>query len=457
MSNIVKTLNSADRLAVVDGLSNKSKEINLGGVKEFVLAQSVAVKRRRMVTVAIGNSITKQSAWTSSGIPSRAEIHQANALCGGQVPMRFKMMTPADPTKCDRYGIYGYSQKRSDEILAEIQTQWLDPLDAAGIIPDLVIIHALFENDLIQGIDPVVILGNLTKLIRIIRAKWPGAFIELVCPRPSTSYNTAAKIAAYKTVRDFCLAMDDGIVFFTSRSDVYEDPANPGWPIMTPGSNWTNSDDGLHPSTKSTVALARVQAATKLRMAAVFICENKIISNNFVMTGSQAVSAGANQSGTMPLNVTVGNSGNVTKVCTAEDPGFLISHNSIAATAGPASLDLGFVQFASLSVSGSTQISPFATFEIVSGAENLRNIVLKPRITDGGGQQATSATLGLTDATTEKEPDWRNGDIYTVWHPPIIALSGALVSVSDYTYPQAKISGGGFEVRCLNHGVEIVA
>jgi len=421
----------------------------------------------QLVTIAIGNSITNTSRYDSAGanlgITSRSEIHRSNALCGGTVPMRFKIVTPVDGSPsghCDKYSIYGYSSKRSDEMWADLATTLLAPMDAAGVVPDLVVLHSLFENDLMQvngtTITSETIIATLEKFIRLTKNKWPGAIIHLVCPRPNNSYTD---YGAYFAVRDYCLSLDDGYSIFVSRADVYEDKKKPG---KVAGGSPAWSADGVHPSTRGAMALARVQALTLLRISSAFKALGKTVSTNFTMDGTATITSGTNQSGTMPTSVTYSAPGSnitlSTRVGSANQPGFQLDFN-VQGQAGPASIDIGNANMSAADITGATQISVFATIKVLSGGANLRDIVMKPRIIDGGGTQAIGAagTLGMSSTTADLEPDWIDGDIYMIKHPPIVAVSGALTGATCYIYPTVKAAGGTCSIEIVSWGVEVVS
>jgi hypothetical protein len=461
-----------------------------------------------MVTVACGNSITVQSQFTGSFYPTKSEVHWANILSGS--PMNFKLMTAS--TRADKLGVYGYSGATLATILTDLDTNWFAPLKTANIIPDLVIGHALVENDIITR-TTAQISASILSWLRNVQNRWPGAKVLLVTPRPSFSFNTTQLVQTYQGVRDYMLSLDNGRDIFVARGDVYEsatDPAKPDYISFTgsisgttltvtsvtgtikQGSQITDSsgtdygrvsyfgtgtggagtyiltasntvasktfyhspytDTSVHPNARGALLLARQQAFVLNRIANVWKQSYGAISNNIALDGT-AAATGTNLSGTAPTGVSITGSATFTVAATAEQPGFKLSlsANPVVGSANP--LQNGSIVLGSISATG-TQVSNYMVVEIVSGAENLRSFEVWPRITDGSG---SPFQYYIQDQVGDAEPDFRNGDILTYRTPPILAVSGSISSVQNYIVSRIKLAGGTAVVRVISQGVGIVS
>jgi hypothetical protein len=461
-----------------------------------------------MVTVACGNSITAQSKYSGSYFGTKSEIHWANVLSGA--PMNFKLMTAS--TRADKFGIYGYSGATLATILGDLDTNWFTPLKTANIIPDLVIGHALVEND-ISSRTTAQISASILSWLRNVQNRWPGARVLLVTPRPSFLFNTAQIVQTYQGVRDYMLSLDNGKDVFVARGDVYEsdtDPAKPDYISFTgsisgttltvtsvtgtirqgsqitdaSGTDYgrvsyfgtgtggagtyilTNSntvasktlyhapytDAQVHPNARGSVLLAREQASVLNRIASVWKQSYGAISNNIALDGT-AAATGTNVSGTAPTGVSITGISTCTVVATAEQPGFKFSISCSPVVGSATPLGNDNTTLGSIAVSA-TQISNYIIVEIVSGAEYLRAFEIKPRITDGSG---SPFQYYIQDQTNDTEPDFQNGDILTYRTPPIIATSGSLSATQNYIGGRIKLSGGTAVVRILSQGVGIVS
>jgi hypothetical protein len=461
-----------------------------------------------MVTVACGNSITAQSKYTGSYFQTKAEIHWANVLSGS--PMNFKLMTAS--TRADKFGVYGYSGATLATILTDLDTNWFAPLKTANIIPDLVIGHALTENDI--GTRTVAqITASILSWLRNVQNRWPGARVLLVTPRPSFGFNTTQVVQTYQGVRDYMLSLDNGRDIFVARGDVYEsatDPAKPDYITFTgsisgttltvtsvtgtimQGSQITDSlgndygrvsyfgtgtggagtyiltnsntvasktlyhapytDVSVHPNARGSLLLARQQAFVLNRIANVWKQSYGAISNNIALDGT-AAATGTNVSGTAPTGVSITGSATCVLGVTAEQPGFKLNITCSPVSASNVPLGNGAITMGSIATTA-TQVSLFMVVEIVSGAENLRAFEPQPRIADGSGN---SFQYYIQDQVGDTEPDFRNGDILTYRTPPFIAVSGSISAVQTYLGGRIKLAGGTAVVRILSQGVGIVS
>lgn len=413
------------------------KPISLGGIS------------KRLVTVAIGNSIAAQSKEYMDGFGrflTYGELEVANALSGSV--MTYPRITAT--TRADRNGIYGYSGQTLSTILTDLVAQLFSPLNAASVSPDLIIGLALVENDIAIGAGRTFeqIKKDIDTYLRTLSVFYPTARHLLCTPRPSYSYDTEAKKAVYTQVRDYMLSLDDGARILTARLDGYENPENVGTPLAG------YTDVSVHPNARGTLVNARRIAATLRRLASAVYDTKPGLSGNPALTGSVAAS-GTNTTGTMPTGSGAGGFENGTYVHTAENPGWKIDITAKAKVGGvEPPVDLGGHELGSTALpAGVKKLEVFAEVEIVSGAENLRWIELLSRLTDGTGQDFW---YHITSTTGMAEPDWRDGDKLTLTRPWVAARTGDFSLARPYIKTTPKLNGGRYVIRVLSQGVRPV-
>lgn len=404
----------------------------------------------QMLTVAAGNSISAQSKYLGSYWGINGELQVANMLAGA--PMRFARM--AATTRADLWGVYGYSGQTLATINGDVEAQWFAPMHAAGVTPQLAVGLALVENDIqVEGASFATIQKRILTWIRMTR-RFPGVRIMLCTPRPSYTVDSPAKVAVWQAVRDYMVSLDNNVDIFTARCDGYENQASPGTPLAG------YTDSSVHPNTRGAMANGRRMAAVLLRIAQSYSAPFRIVSNNYALTGSTALT-GTNVAGTGPTGSSSSGSANAgaqTITGLAEDPGFLLSINQNAGV----SVDAGSWTPGSVAYAGgaSTQISTFAEIEVVSGAENLRWVELRPRVADGSGNTFQPFIAGQTG---DADADFVNGDVLTLFVPPQIASSGNITAIQPYIYAMGKTGGlsqnglgGAFSIRVRRTGLGIV-
>lgn len=480
--------------------------------------QPPAASANQMLVAVGGNSIAAANQYStgSARFPATASVQWGSMLGGGWA--RFPRMTAT--TRTDRHGIYGYSGKRLDEINTDMVTDWFAAWDAYGTDPDMVIGVALTENDLGQGASAATIVGRIDTWIDLVRAQWPDARIWLGTPHLSFSYNTPEIVAAYVSVRDYILSLDNGqpdSPVLVTRMDAYEQPGEPGIPayvnitasisttkltvtaadgVINPGAKLfaasgvtttdirsydtgrggtgiyniatsqtvasqamkaaTHTDDGPHPNARGALAIARSLAATAARVALSWVCPFSIVSNNLTLTGTGAAT-GTNVTGTKPTNVTFGGIATATFVLTALEPGYREAITGIATVVNSNTVvDLSRPALGS-HAAAPVQVSAYAKFELVSGAANLKHISLEPRIQDGGGNNFQQYLLSNSN---DAEPDFEDGDVLTIYVPPMIAASGSISALQNYVGRVAKLNQDGegdITYRIIEQGFALVA
>lgn len=468
---------------------------------------------KAMVTVACGNSITVLSQFGQTTFAK--EIHLANMLCGSA--MQFKQMLAT--TRSDKYGIYGYGGQTLPTILADLETQWFTPIANAGVVPDLIIGDALIENDIVAGQTVAQMQASIQTWLRTVRNRWQGARILLNTPHPSLSYNSAGLKANYASMCAYIMSLNNdkdvfscnisngytfdtdtsvpktyavegsrsgttltvtsvpsGVVleknsyFFIGASTFYITQfltGTGGTGTYTVSASGTNTavtftlcpytDNSVHPNAKGAWIVGRLMAQTIKRISEVWERDNRGYSSNLPVSGSTAAQSPA--SGTVATGVTTSGLASgvgATYVFTAENPGMLVSATNIA------SVDTNYINnatfnFTAVNITNASQVSPFAVFEIVSGAENLRMAMLQPRIQDTAGNTfytdlqmyTPDAEIGFSNDTTG---GYRNGDVLTIVIPPISGGGGPMTSVQNYIKFLTKYPGGNIQFRVLSQG-----
>ena len=408
---------------------------------------SLGGRSKRLVAVAIGNSIAAQSKENMDVLGrflTNGELEVANALSGSV--MTYPRITAT--TRADRNGIYGYSGATLSTILTDLQAQLFSPLNAATVTPDLIVGLALVENDIASGAGRTFqeIRKDIDTYLRILSVFYPTARHILCTPRPSFSYDTEAKKMVYTQVRDYLLSLDNGASILVARLDGYENLENVGTPLAG------YTDVSVHPNARGTLVNARRIAATLRRLASAVFDSKPGISGNPALIGS-VVASGINTTGTMPTGAVAGGTANGTYVHTAENPGWKIEITAKAGGDGPP-VDLGGHELGSTALAaGVAKLEIFAEVEIVSGAENIRWIELLSRLTDGTSQEFWYHITATSDMA---EPDWRDGDKLTLTRPWVAARTGYFTLARPYIRTSPKLNGGHFVIRVLSQGVRPV-
>lgn len=392
-----------------------------------------------MVTVAAGNSITRMSQWDSDNYwHTNSEIHWANALSGS--PMVFTRVSPT--TRMDGWGIYGYPGATLPEILADLPAQFFTPLSKAGVIPGLVVGNALLENDIANGATVSDMQSYVTQWISTMQQTWPGARILLCTPHPNAYYNTPMLVSNYQAMRDYILGLDNNSTIFVARMDAYEDLTSPGTPLA----GYTL--DGIHPNARGALLLARTMAATLSRVGTTWTQPGSDSSTNLLFSGSQPVSS-PGVSGTIPTGISE-NWQDGTYVSTALNPSFTLQ---ITTPQRPSYLEMGTFNMGALTLHAK-QISPFLTIQITSGAANLRDVEIQPRLFYGGSKNAFLYYIQAQG--NDADPDFLDGDAFTFREPPVVAPSGSIFAVNIYVQCKMKLAGGTSTVRFISAGVDVL-
>lgn len=478
--------------------------------------QALRLVRRRdqLTTIVIGNSIAAACKY-SGGYALRADFIWANEFAG--LPMRFKRMTAS--TRADLYGCYGYSSQTLPTINADLQSQLFTPLQTAGIVPELALLHSLLENDLINSRTVPQMQSAVRRLITTLQTLYPGIIILLCTPRLTGASGVYSQ-SDFLEITEWMIGLDDGqSIFVTDMSQAFPHPSYPeraaiqsftgsisgttltvssigdaelGQGIWISGSGVTAgtyitapasvnadgtgtytvsasqtvssttmtaypfTDNGPHQNGRGASICGRLMAATLARIADVWRLPHIVQSSNPALTGSTSASA-TGLSGTKPNDstCTFGTVNQATVVSTAEDPGHLLAVSGLIDRT--AAYSTGYVDWGAETISGPTQVAGMLEVEIVSGAENIRHIQCESRINDGGGNNFQQ---GKRQTSTEVDGEYQDGDVLTLAAGPFIAASGSITGVNAYLamYPKALQKGtGSFSVRVRKKGALLVA
>lgn len=413
-----------------------------------------------LLTVACGNSISSQCRYYAAdgvtlGTPNvaggywfpKCEIQIANMLSGA--PMEFQAMS-APGTRIDAFGVYGYSGQTLSTINGDLATNFFAPLATAGIRPQLVIGHALLENDIATPASNAEIKQRLDLWVAHVRNMWPSAIILLCTPRPSFSNNTQGKIDAFNYARTYTLSLDNSAsIFVADVALAYYDPTNPAIPL----SGYT--DASVHPNTKGSVANARIIGATLRRIVPVVKRDWTTLSANVPLSGSVSV-ATTRVTGTGPTGSAVGSPAvNASAVSEALNPAWRISY-SAASNATPLDLNTLNIGYPS-SATTASKIGAYTKLRLVSGASNIRSIELSNR--HSNNDASNDWRFHLHQVTSDSDCGaWIDGDELTILMPQFPPTSGkTITNVSPYLRFYANLTGGDFIVDVLAFGNRQVA
>ena len=195
-----------------------------------------------LTTVVCGNSITGSRIANGDG-----ELYRAMQMSPGKI--RFIKMTDAftvsDYTSC--YGNYAYGGGTLSQINSDIVSagSWLDLLDTYELVPDLVVGHALFENDILGGVSYSDLAVRLDRWIQIVRSHFPNCKIIICTPHPSFFNDTASEVSVFQSIREHVLAYQgQGNIWSIDLAAAYENTDRPGTPTGT-GINVTQTGTTL--------------------------------------------------------------------------------------------------------------------------------------------------------------------------------------------------------------------
>lgn len=308
-----------------------------GGVR------SMLARPQGIPFIFIGNSIAAHalSNGAGGGFLARSEIGCAMQFAD---PAIFYQMDgcvggPSFSTSYfDAAGNFGFAAQTLDTITASCQSTLFPILEYGKVVPKLIIGLALYENDIAAGASGATIITRLNNWIALMRAKFPGAILQICTSRPDGRLTAnASMIAAAQTAYAHIMALDDDQSLFAtdlSFSGVL-DTTKPWTPKA--GYTWKNGfdeslslQDGVHTRENAASINGRLIAATWKRIAGTlrYGLPGVVKAQNLGLTGSGAISSGK-ISGTIPtgfFSLAVSPSGTAAAVTsTALNPGWRLS------------------------------------------------------------------------------------------------------------------------------------
>ncbi|MCK9622599.1 MAG: hypothetical protein M0R47_18945 [Methylobacter sp.] len=194
---------------------------------------------KRLITVGIGNSIAAANKIDnlSGALRYQNEQFLTSALLGGGLDFpetgAFGYMGGVT-SWMDAHGWYGHGGKTSSQMLAEIDSEFFNKLKKAGVSPDFIWFHSLFENDYDNANNLTVAesLSNLDAYIATAQALWPKVISLVAKHRPTASINiTGANRAKIPVLNAALNAYDDGdnVLVYDPGAE-YADSSDPTFP-----------------------------------------------------------------------------------------------------------------------------------------------------------------------------------------------------------------------------------
>lgn len=198
--------------------------------------------RRRLITIGCGNSIAnaiKNVDINGTGHKFKAEQFLASAMCGHALEFPEIGAYGTDNSSgagfyTDKYGWHGHGGATASTIAAEIESELFLPMLKAGVVPDMIWVHSLFENSVTTGVSVAVMLAALDLVIKLAKSYWPGVIFLIATCRPSKSVDTLEKKANYQILNATLLAMHNGVdLYVYDAGGGYEDKTLIGEPKRT--------------------------------------------------------------------------------------------------------------------------------------------------------------------------------------------------------------------------------
>jgi hypothetical protein len=377
--------------------------------------------------------------------------------------------------RVDACGNYGYSGARLGDpfggMIQDAVSSWFPLLDAAGVVPDLVIVAGATENDIAAGISAAEINKNVLLWANVLLNKWPNCAILWATPRPDNRLSVSAALsAAAQSVYEYVMALPSTVGNRFMPWDVRR--------VNALGDTWnidparcSDADTptfGVHPNTKGAMAEVRVAVAT-LRAAGYAIDEfkAKLVASNYRQVGTTSAVAGVFGAGsTAPalsqiLNGTTGTAAGTTgwdttsgaNLSTAEQPGWLIK---MASSGSPAAWLIRNAVLGTPATVVPRKLTPFVRLQVVSGGANIRSIAAAVQVTYSGGLSAENWTSGLVDDTVS--PEYEDGEIVTLYAPlltpktTVFGGAGTITNIIPWLYADI-LANSTATVRILDCGV----
>jgi hypothetical protein len=444
-----QTVSSADGGTAEEYLKVKTTsggrvEYSAAGVA-ISLAEAPAYSDR-LLSFAVGNSICWNGTWgftTANMFDQRSEIAAANAFHGLSyfsptvTPVALVDGVTAGVDACGSIGLPG---EKTDKIYRDVLAIGFPAHDAAGFVPEMCYMVALYENDIAWDYDIAGVKSRVLNLIDTVRAKYPGIIIHLGTSRADSRLTTPSRVAAAVEMRRWIKLLDNNRDIFVTDFWIgsYSDIANPT------GLTLQYTDANVHPNGIGAWANGRLIAETNKRISRVAPkLAKRARSANFGFVGSNAV-ATAGFSGTIPNAVTLPTALTGTSACvmTAGNPGPL----NVKFTPGNTT-DNALIRMSLTAGLPTGPVGGVISVRVNSGAENLWDVY--PRLRLNGAPIISAALKGQNSG--RYSGSFKNGDVLQFVVPPI-AVPGTFTAVQHDIYIYAVGAGVTIDLDILSMG-----
>lgn len=172
----------------------------------------------RLKTLVIGDSLVTQGIVTGTAaapqLIGRSESHLVNFFAGGVLEFpetsAIVQATYVGHAGISRDSHYSYSGATSTSILADIDAYLIPSLQASKVIYDLLLIPALFDNDISASVPTATSISNAKSIIAKIKSVYPDILVVIGTSRPSSFFDTAPEKALFTATYAAVLALDNG-------------------------------------------------------------------------------------------------------------------------------------------------------------------------------------------------------------------------------------------------------
>jgi hypothetical protein len=161
-------------------------------------------RNKKLVTVALGNSITAYMQKVLTTSPSHNELMLINAMSGGAMEFPEIIATSGGSTgNVDARGFYGYSGATIAQINADLDAKFWKPLNDSNVVPDIIVGLSLYENDMTAPTPITTIVSETEKFLAKSASLYPNTIRVIYCPRPGNRYNTPASQLLWQQTVDY--------------------------------------------------------------------------------------------------------------------------------------------------------------------------------------------------------------------------------------------------------------
>ena len=410
-----------------------------------LLGLNSMARKRPLTVVSWGNSISENGkysipapAGTRTGWTASSHMRYLSSLAG----LVFTYGSVTATTRCDSCGNYGFAGSSLGSpvsgMMQDSYTNWFPVLDAAGVVPDLVVVLAATENDITGGTSAESIIASINLWMQTLIEKWSGVRVLWYTNRPDNRLSlSAAQQVVAQQVYEYQMLLPQ--IFGEDRvevADVHRTNAlGDTWNIDPARcSDVVTASSGVHPNAAGAFAEAVVAYEALQRLGILREYDARFVSANLRMVGSIAAVNGVFGAGsTAPtggliLNATTGSAAGTTgwnttagaNTTTAENPGWLLK---LAAAASPVEWLCRTAVIPSPATVVPRKLTPFVRVEIVSGGSNIVSLAAATQVTYSGGPTADHWSTGISE--TAIAPGYRDGDVLTLYGPLLAPQTAA--------------------------------